>query len=267
MVTRMRLIIAVCLIFALIGCSMSERRPGLDRSEYASFKSEIREKAEACQASEQDLLPQSVKAIAHGNTDRIIEIYLSIYDNPDLPKGMQAESLYQIGLIYMNEYNEQRDDDQAFVYFNRLKTEFPTSGLCAHVDKHMQVITSRKMHTPKYNDEHISNMVAAIKERASNCVAEESALLPQAVEAISTENAYRAIQAFLQMANDQTLNQASREQALYQVALIYMNTNNVHRDDRLAIYYFEQLLVQYPESSLCHNAREHIHTLERRIKS
>ena len=255
----------VFIIALLTACSISERKPGLDKAEYASFKSEVREKAEACQASEQDLLPQSVKAIAYGDTDRIITIYLSIYDNPKLPRNMQAESLYQIGLIHMNEYNDQRNDDQALVYFNRLKTEYPESGLCAHVDRHVKVIENRKTESITLDDEALNAMREGIEERASNCVAEEAALLPQSIEAISLKQAHKVIQAFLILSQDRTLSQQSREQALYQIGLIYMNTNNVHRDDRLALHYFEQLLVEYPESTLCTGARTHIETIEKRI--
>lgn len=260
-------ITALCLI-SLVACSMlGERKAGLDRADYAQYKAEVRDKASACQASEQDLLPQSVKAIVQGDTSYIIDIYLSIYNNPTLPRNMQAESLYQIGLIYMNEYNEDRNDDQAMVYFNRLKTEYSESGLCVRVDEHLKVIEARNRYPKNLDTDTLMAMRQAIEERAEACVAEEKALLTQSVEAISLKQAHKVIGGYLSLVNDPKLKQSAREQALYQIGLIYMNTANVHRDDRLALHYFNQLLLQFPDSKLCHNAREHVATLEDRIKS
>lgn len=79
-------------------------------------------------------------AISKGNADSIIRVYLSIYNNDELPANIQAEGLYQTGLIYINEYNQDRNDDQAIVYFNRLKTEYPDSQLCSHVDEYLVII-------------------------------------------------------------------------------------------------------------------------------
>lgn len=260
------ILIALCLI-SLASCSMmTERTGGHDRADYAQYKAEIRDKAAACQASEQDLLPQSVKAIVQGDTEYIIDIYLSIYNSPKLPRNMQAESLYQIGLIHMNEYNEHRNDDQAIVYFNRLKTEYSESALCARVDEHLKVIEHRNQYQQDLDPDTLIAMREAIEARAKACVAEESALLIQSIEAISHKQAHKVIQGFLDMVNNPRLSQDTREQALYQVGLIYMNTANVHRDDRLALHYFNQLLIQFPDSKLCHNAREHVEVLENRIE-
>ena len=265
----MRIFFPLLLIALLQGCSWGATTPlvivGLGAVEYAEFKTQIRERAQACQASEEDLLPQSVDAISKGRTDRIIKIYMSIYENPDLPDNMQAESLYQIGLIYMNEYNQDRDDDQAIVYFNRLKTEYPNSSLCADVDSHLTIIEHRRMRTVQYDADTLLAFRDAIAERAHTCVAQEAALLPQAVEAISHKQAYKAVNVFLDMVKDESLPQLQREQALYQVGLIYMNAANVHKDEYSALYYFKQLLSRFPDSPYCIDAKGHVEALEKRL--
>jgi len=264
----MRIALLSCLLLVLVGCAATTPLVigGLGVTEYAKFKADVRERAEACQASEQDLLPQSVKAISQGDAKHIIEVYLTIYRNPELPNNMKAESLYQIGLIYMNEYNEDRDDEQAVVYFNRLKTEFPSSVLCADVDERLAIINQRRDATVSFDADTLLAMRQAISERASSCYAEENALLPASIEAIAHKQAQKAINAYLSMVNDSKLSQAEREEALYQIALIYMNTQNVHRDDASAKHYFEQLLLKFPDSALCHDAKQHIATLEKRIE-
>lgn len=265
----MRLFIPLMLIALIQGCSWGAATPvviaGLGVVEYADFKAEIRERASACQASEKDLLPQSVDAISKGRSDRIIPVYLSIYENSDLPKAMQAESLYQIGLIYMNEYNQDRDDDQAIVYFNRLKTEYPESLLCVSVDNHMAIIERRRMNTVSYDADTLLAFREAIAERAQTCVAEEAALLPLAVEAISHKQAYKAVNAFLDLVKDESLPQKQREQALYQVGLIYMNSANIHKDGQSALYYFNQLLQRFPDSPFCIDAKGHMDKLEKEL--
>ena len=262
----MRLTLIILYIGLLQACSWGATTPlviaGLGITEYAQFKSDIRERAEACQASEEDLLPQSVDAISKGNTEKIIRVYLSIYNNEDLPANMQAESIYQIGLIHMNEYNQDRDDDQAIVYFNRLKTEYPDSQLCAHVDEHLAIIENRRMNSFSYDADTLLAFREAVKERAHTCVAEEAALLPLSVEAISHKQASKAVNVYLDMVKDTGLASLEREQALYQVGLIYMNKTNVHKDNYSALYYFKQLLSRFPDSPYCIDAKGHVARLE-----
>ena len=262
----MRLLLIMCFIGLIQACSWGATTPlviaGLGITEYAQFKSDIRERAEACQASEEDLLPQSVDAISKGNTENIIRVYLSIYNNEDMPANMQAESVYQIGLIYMNEYNQDRDDDKAIVYFNRLKTEYPDSQLCAHVDEHLAIIENRRMNNFSYDADTLLAFREAVKERAQTCVAEEAALLPLSIEAISHKQASKAVNVYLDMVKDTGLASLEREQALYQVGLIYMNNANVHKDNYTALYYFKQLLSRFPESPYCIDAKGHVQKLE-----
>lgn len=257
----MRLSFTLLFAIYLTGCSFGATAPlvvaGLGVTEYGRFKSEIRERAEACRASEDDLLPRSVDAISRGNALDLIPAFESVY-NGDFSDEMKAQALYQIGLIYMNEYNQDRDDQKAIIYFERLKLEFPSSSLCADVDEHLAIINQRRESAVSYDSKMLTIFHQGIQARAESCVADEAALLPEAVDAISKKQAYKAIKVFLALHQDESLPLIEREHALFQVGLIYMSKANVHRDDEHAIYYFRKLLTQHPDSLYCVDAQARI---------
>lgn len=135
-----------CIVaFALTACSSLHQQAGepITPNNLKHLHGDLRRKAEACRASESDLLPQSVEAITLNTTPRLIHIFQRIYADPSIPQHMQAESLYQIGLIHMNEYNARRDDELARATFIQLKQEFPNSALCHSADQHLITIQER----------------------------------------------------------------------------------------------------------------------------
>lgn len=263
----MRLTIVLLTVVYLTGCSFGATAPlvvaGLGVTEYGRFKSEIRERAEACRASEDDLLPRSVDAISRGKALELVPAFESVY-NGDFSDAMKAEALYQIGLIYMNEYNQDRDDQKAVIYFERLKVEFPSSSLCADVDEHLAIIEQRRQNAVSYDSKMLTRFHEGIQARAESCVADEAALLPEAVDAISRKQAYKAVKVFLELHQDESLPLIEREHALFQVGLIYMSKANVHRNDDHALYYFRKLLTQHPDSLYCVDAQARIDEIYRR---
>ena len=52
-----------------------------------------------------------------GQSAEAEKLYLSGYDNSRYSPDVRAIALYQIGLIYMSRYNDQRDDAKALDYF------------------------------------------------------------------------------------------------------------------------------------------------------
>ncbi|MCP5326534.1 MAG: tetratricopeptide repeat protein [Oceanospirillaceae bacterium] len=253
----MRAILISCLLSCLAGCAVGAATPvviaGLSVTEYGQFKTEIRERAEACRASEEDLLPKSVEAISKNRADRIIEAYQTVYKG-DFPREMKAQALYQIGLIQMNEYNEQRDDIKAMATFTRLKTEFSDSVLCADVDRQIATLQGRRERSATYSTDSLSALRNAVQRRAQSCVAEEAALLPESAQAIAKGTVDSAIAAYLNIADDANVPQLEREQALFQVGLMYMNSRNASQDDQRALYYFNLLKERFPDSLYCVDA-------------
>lgn len=258
----MRLFLSCFLVIYLGACSFGATAPlvvaGLGITEYGRFKAEIRERAEACRASEEDLMPRSVDAISRGTALDLIPAFLSVYNDDDFTDEMKAEALYQVGLIYMNEYNADRDDQKAVLYFEKLKLEFPSSSLCADVDDHLAIIQQRRQGSVSYDEKMLTKFHSAIQARSETCVADESALLPESVDAIARKQAYKAIKVFLAIHGDESVPLIEREQALFQVGLIYMSKANVHRDDDHALYYLRKLLTQHPDSLYCVDAQARI---------
>lgn len=264
----MRIIISFLITLYLGGCSFGATAPlvvgGLGVVEYGRFKAEIRERAEACRASEDDLMERSVDAISRGTALDLIPAFISVYNSDDFADEMKAEALYQVGLIYMNEYNADRDDQKAILYFEKLKLEFPSSSLCADVDEHLAIIQQRREGSVSYDEKTLTKFHSAIKARSETCVAEESALLPESAEAIGRKQAYKAIRVFLDIHANENLPLLEREQALFQVGLIYMSKANVHRNDEHALYYLRLLLTQHPDSLYCVDAQARIEEIHQR---
>lgn len=253
----MRAILTLCSLIYLTGCAFGAATPvviaGLGITEYGQFKTEIRERAEACRASEEDLLAQSVKAISENKADRIIQAYQSVYQG-DFPREMQAQALYQIGLVQMNEYNQQRDDAKARATFTRLKTEFADSILCADVDRQLATLDSRRERAVSFSNDSLSALRNAVQRRAQSCVAEEAALLPESAQAIAKGTTDSTIAAYLAIADNNAVPTLEREQALFQVGLIYMNSRNPSQDDQRALFYFNHLKARFPDSLYCVDA-------------
>ena len=93
-----------------------------------------KERAEACQREEEDLLKPSISAISEDRADEIVEAYLDLYQDTGASEYVRAMALYQVGLVYMNQANPQRNDQQALFYLEKLLAEFPESTLCSRAD-------------------------------------------------------------------------------------------------------------------------------------
>jgi TPR repeat protein len=263
----MRAILTLCAVVYLAGCAFGAATPvviaGLGVTEYGQFKTEIRERAEACRASEEDLLPKSVEAISKNKADRIIEAYQTVYQG-DFPREMKAQALYQIGLVQMNEFNQQRDDAKALVSFTRLKTEFADSVLCADVDRQLATLQSRRERAASFNNDSLSALRSAVQRRAQSCVAEEAALLPESAQAIAKGTTDATIAAYLAIADNEAVPSLEREQALFQIGLIYMNSRNPAQNDQRALFYFNHLKARFPDSLYCVNADARINEIMQR---
>lgn len=91
-----------------------------------------------------DLTPMSERAIA---TDRIGDaesVYLILYNNTASPEEMRAKALYQIGLIYMSEYNTHHSNSKAISYFRKVSAEFPNTRVAKKAGKRVSQVINRR---------------------------------------------------------------------------------------------------------------------------
>jgi hypothetical protein len=92
---------------------------------------------------EGDLLTYSAQAIRDGKSEKAEQLYLTGYRDEKLSNEVRAISLYQSGLLYMNRFNEQRDDGKALNYFYQVLNEFPASRAAERAEARIVMIRQR----------------------------------------------------------------------------------------------------------------------------
>ena len=239
--------------------------PGLAAQSFVKYKEEIHQKAEACAAEEEDLTKQSIKAISENHTPKAINVYLQISQSGNYSDAMRAEALYQIGLIHMNRYNERRNDDEAVKAFNQILSQFPDLQRCDDVREKIALGQERKDVSIHYSAASLAKIRGDMKRRATACMAEEPDLLPESARAITEGRTEPLIKGLLHIYLDSQEEIEVRARALYQVGLVYMNTQNPARNDKKALFYLRQIKQDFPDSDICDGLDEKITDIKKRI--
>lgn len=207
---------------------------------------------------EGDLLTYSAQAIRDAKSEQAEQLYLSGYHDAKLSDEVRAIALYQIGLLYMNRFNDQRDDNQALNNFYLVLNEFPSSRAAERAEARIALIreraneplhkTSRELlahwqpnqqfdlYKPSLDpDMTLLSRRAALKNRVGE--AEELYLLALSDSGIAAD---------------------IKEKALYQLALMYLAPDNPTASRDKAIGYLRRLLTQHPQSELNGKAARHL---------
>ncbi len=96
---------------------------------------DVRERAEASNAMEPDLIDTSVQAISTGKVLDAERAYLHIYEDTSYPDNVRAQALYQNGLMYSVPTHKLYDEARAMMYFEKVMEEFPKSDKNLDVSK------------------------------------------------------------------------------------------------------------------------------------
>lgn len=227
-------------------------------------QNQIKRKAEQCSLEDRDLIQPSIDAISQNRTKEVVEIYLKIYNDTKNSDNIRAEALYQIASIYMNRFNDDRDDAKAISYFEKILQEFPTLRLCENVEEKIMLLKHRATNPENYEAEKRAIARRDIMKKAFECSAEEEDLLDLSIEAISERKTKEITQTYLNIYQDEKTTSREKAAALYQIGLIYMNEFNVERDDKKARYYFEKILKEFPREPICGDVSEKIQEIKLR---
>lgn len=207
---------------------------------------------------EGDLLTYSALAIRDVQSPQAENLYLSGYRDRNLSNEIRAIALYQIALIYMNRFNDQRDDSKARDYLLQINREFPSSQAAIRSHNKLLIIEQRAAQGVQKNSRELlahwqpqlnldlnkpslDHDMTLLSRRAvlKNRVAEAEALYRLAVD-------------------DPGVPAVIKHKALYQMALMYQAPDNPRANRNKAIAYLRQLLQQKPEPKLSHKASAHL---------
>ena len=91
-----------------------------------------------------ELTPMSERAISSDRIDDAESVYLILYSNKASSDEMRAKALYQLGLIYMSEYNTHHSNSKAIKYFRMIKEEFPNTSVANKSGKRISQVINRQ---------------------------------------------------------------------------------------------------------------------------
>ena len=147
-----------------------------------------------------DLLTYSAQAIRDNKSAQAEALYLSGYQDKKLGDQVRAIALYQIGLIYMCRYNDDRDDNKALNYFYQVHNEFPAT-LAAQRAATVRLIAAEADRIRRTIDEDVRRAEEGLKhlrKRAEVLVTsqtssnEEGIRLRQLADGVGAKNCHTA---------------------------------------------------------------------------
>lgn len=254
------------LVLLLSGCAATTPLviAGGGGHKFLTEQEQTRLRAAAALSEEPDLLTYSVKAIAENRTDDVVNTYLQGYSDPKYNMAIKSLALYQIGLIYMNRFNEQRDDQKALSYFQRQMIEYPESMLHERIQKRIALINERAKETVQSTPDQLLASVDADKLLNQPKIAYDEELTPMSERAISEDRLEDAEGVYMVVYSNKGAGESVRAKALYQLGLIYMSPYNKHARDQKALYYFRKIMDEFPGSAVAKRAEHRISELHNR---
>jgi TPR repeat protein len=205
-----------------------------------------------------DLLTYSAQAIRDAKSEEAEKLYLTGYRDEKLSNEVRAIALYQIGILYMNRFNEQRDDSKALNYFYQVLNLFPASRAAERAEERIVIIreranepvhkTSRELLAYWQPNQQLDLYKPSLDQ--------DMTLLSR--RAVLKNRVSEAEELYLLALSDPGIPDDIKEKALYQLGLMYLAPDNPQASRDKAISYLRRLVVQYPDSELNRTAAQHL---------
>jgi hypothetical protein len=209
---------------------------------------------------EGDLLTYSAMAIRDGTSATAETTYMQGYQDERLSDEVRAMSLYQIGLVYMSRFNDQRDDIKALNTFYKVRNEFAQTRAAARSEQRIELINQRANEPLQQT----ARELLANWKPSQTLDLDKASLDPDMTllsrRAVLKDRVPQAEELYGVALKDPAVEPSIKEEALYQVALMYLAADNPHPSRDKAIEYLRQLLAQYPNSELREKAARHLDT-------
>lgn len=244
----------------LSGCSPTTplfiaQLAGQDVVEYKIMKTN---RMSAAVEEESDLLTYSALAIRNAKSAQTEELYLKGYYDKNFSVQIRAIALYQIGLVYMSSYNDERDDKKALNYLHQVGNEFPNTLAAQRAQARIQIIQQRNQEPVQKTARELLAHWQPSSELALDKPSLDRDLTMLSRRAILKDRVAEASQLYLLALGDSGVPPDIKSKSLYQLALMNMASDNPQADRTAAISYLRQLLAQYPDSDVSTQASRHL---------
>lgn len=210
---------------------------------------------------EPDLLTYSAQAISHGKTEEAVQTYMKGYSDRSYNDNMKSLAIYQIALIYMNRFNDDRNDRRALQYFERHGIEFPESRLRPKIQQRIALIEQRKQEPAQQSAEQLLKRVDRTELLKIDSTPFDIELNGLSERAITQGRSADAEAVYLILYSNEASSVEMRAKALYQLGLIYMSPFNEEGNNQKALTYFRKIAQEFPQSSVASNAEKRISQL------
>lgn len=227
----------------------------------ARYEEDVKVRAAAALHDEPDMLTYSVQAISRNNASKAIDTYLKGYNAPDYSRNMKSLALYQIALVYMNRFNDDRDDKKAREYLELHRKEFPESRLKPRIDQHLAILDKRDAEPVQLTATQLLTQVDRNKLLKKDNTPFDTELTPMSERAITEGRVADAETVYLILYDNKASSDEMRAKALYQLGLIYMSPYNDMGNNKKAMTYFRKIIADFPGTSVAKRSEERISDL------
>lgn len=257
-----KLLLSAIVAAMLVGCAAATPLLVAEAGghQLARHNEDIRVRYAAALKEEPDLLTYSVQAISRGNTEVAAQVYMKGYNNAEFNDNMKSLALYQTALLYMNRFNDDRDDKKSLEYFERHKTEFPNSRLKERINQRIALIEERKLQ-PYQRPKQLLTQVNRLELMTRDDTPYDDELTDMSARAISENRVEDAESVYLVLYSDKSISNEMRASSLYQVGLIYMSPFNAQGNNQKALGYFRKITDEFPDTPTSKKSQKRISEL------
>jgi tetratricopeptide (TPR) repeat protein len=221
----------------------------------------------------QEYLLHGQKLLAQRNYDGAIEEYQKVLSlSPQSP--LEDEALFNIGLVYAHFGNPKRNFEKSINLFLKILNDYPESQLVEQAKIWVGILLEN-LETAK-NFEKLKEMVKDKEEKKETFKEPEKAKHqePRVEEFGESREHLTRSQRLLALGNYEGAvgeNQkvlslsdpkSSKDEALFNLGLIYAHFGNPQRDLEKSLDFFKKLIKNYPKSPLVEQAKILVGTLE-----
>lgn len=253
---NLRLLCLTVLVLTTTGCSIATPLVAAGAGGHAigRYEENIKVRGAAALKEEPDLLTFSVQAISRNNIKSAVDTYSKGLISDNFNSNMKSLALYQIGLLYMNPYSQQRNDQTALKYFNRHLNEFPQSRLRDKINNKIALIKEREKSETQLTADELLKLANRSELLAQSNIPFDAELTPMSERAIISDRVADAESVYLILYSNEKSSDSMRAKALYQLGLIYMSEYNTHGNNAKALNYFRKITEEFPGTAIANQA-------------
>lgn len=257
-----KILLSAIMAAMLAGCSMGTPILVAEAGghQLARNSEDVKVRYAAALKEESDLLTYSLQAISQGKTEEAVSVYMKGYSDANYNDNMKSLALYQIALLYMNRFNDDRNDKKALRYFKRHKIEFPDSRLENRINQRIALIEKRQQEAYQPASQLLTQVNRAkLLQRDDTPYDDE--LTDMSARAISEGRIDDAESVYLVLYSNESSSDEMRAKALYQIGLIYMSPFNAQGNNKKALGYFRKISDEFPNTKIHKRADRRINEL------